>query len=555
MTTIELKQSAFFSSNWWLRLRILLILYIDCKMIMYIILQSQNELLQSRLDRIKPFMRDEIIVNQREQLRVQLQDHRRLMREYGVIFRDLGPATILGLALHLLVHLIYFAYLFSQGKLSEDPRLENSVLSYKNPKLADKRLSEVFNLHLRKMIMLNTKKAQSILKLSISKSMGCLLIDQEDFNRSISDLSDQHRQLENLLHDKTTIWPPTNDANWKEQQTRFVSRAFGVGGLALLPSSLLIVVVALHFQHQILIERGEIPLNFSEKLCPLEQMFSVYFGLDIVVDVLVLLIVNMRDEHMLLRVINERFDRLNFMLAKLGQGTRCRALECGGSSSCTTSAISSRPITDRRLAELKSKCNQEALELYLSLRVFIDELQPTIALSSRFISCVTLQSGSLLLITLLFFNAANTNQLAIMAAITFLASSTIDLVLVVCANFEASCTKTLQRSWSLVANLTRDETGSMEQWKSDVRIRAAAFFWPVVTSIRADSFMFSQTKGCLINMETASLWHRFVEDLSGMHRHYNCSAFGLFLINYRHLLSLNFWIISVVLIFLTQRWQ
>lgn len=454
------------------------------------------------------------------------------MRDYGCLLGVLGPAAVLGYACFFFSHLgFYWGDKIIRGWLQTLCHEDDFLLSILNPKMADERLSSAFDRYLRKMMMLNTKK---LLTARNNSRLSCM--SGEETNRNVIELSQQQSHLEELLHDKSNIWPQNRSESWQKLRAKFVVRLHYLSSIFLFSNTYLILNFLVHSSVKILEVKGETPIKLSEVICILDEHLAVYLGLDKFVSSIVVLITNLRDKSHLLQIIRQRFEKLRIVL------------------------VHSRTINSENQQtadQMKTHCDREALEIYLSLRVFIDQMKPTIVLAGFVASQSFFFVFALLLVAMLFVKDANPDEVIFMLLIASVCAVAINFVFIFCASFEATCTRMIHGIWSLVANFIDAESTTINATELDDDQAAMKLQWHLmvpkfVTFRRVDYFESAEMKNSLINAGTVSLWRRFVEDMPALHKNFSCSIFNIIFLNYRELLSLNFWFVSIVLIFLTQ---
>lgn len=78
---------------WLDRLQQIFYVYLDCKSVVYVFIQIYYMRLQSKLWLAE---QSEVSESVKEQLRVQVHDHRQLMISMGALFRELGTGAVVG---------------------------------------------------------------------------------------------------------------------------------------------------------------------------------------------------------------------------------------------------------------------------------------------------------------------------------------------------------------------------------------------------------------------------------------------------------------------------
>lgn len=526
------------------KLKLLVSMYFCVRSIHILILQGQYLRMQS--DYLAQSSNENF---NRTQLEQSIREHRLIMRKWGVIFRDLGPAAVLGYLASLAIVLFYcLGDFLSRGHLKRLYMADKFVMSYSNPPLADKDLDETFNQHLSMMILLNDKK-----EVAINKGLTRQLM---------AELSEQQAQLKLLRRNKASIWPANRARSWRRRQIKFLLNIYSFNYIASVCSSLMINLVVGWLATQQIVKAGEKPLYVSEQITLIEPFVLLGLSLDKFVDPMIVLIVNLRDKRLFLLTIQKRLKALREKLTELRLFVDEHVcVQQSTNQDCNESG----PLiaSSARLNSLRSACNEEALRVYLSLRVFLDELKPTIELSSA-IAIQYFSTAILMLFTIPFSNNSDWQALAVLGAMLVYFVAIIDTVFLVCAQFESACIKTTQQTWSLVACFTRDigpehePVGHFEILLAKTLRRPAGQSMMRASSIRppvevVEYFSQIPTGASLINEHTAMLWRRFTRDMPALHRKFDCKIFGTVRLNYSGMLRLNFWFISVTLTCFSQQ--
>lgn len=556
------EQKAEAGSHWIDHLKTLGCIYILSRTISFLIFQSCYLKLQldySRLINLLPSDPDLALLQQQESslLEQSVREHRHLMRKLGFNYCELGVAPMLGYSGVTGIMLIFvLGDKLTNSFLSSKYRADKFVLAHLDPTLSEHELNEAFNNYFKRLIMLNNKKMHSIMS-NLKHSVFSVV----QANQLIADLRGQQEQLQLLLMDKSTIWPVNRVSSWRQEQSRFSLRfyllvtilGFALGNMTNYSLS--------EFIYERFLERGETPLYFMERVCFVEVYFITILGFEKFASPLILLAINLRDKQMFLRTIEAKIKRLNELLRELwremNRDDKRNKITQTGSRLCGATTKNCC-----RLDSLRIECDHEALGIYLSLRVFLDELGATTDLASLILNQYCSMALGMLMVTVPFCANTDSQQLAMLGFVLSNFVTIIDLAILVCARFESTCVQTLQRSWSLVASFTRpvDEGRALVE-PTEIHL-AERFMRAVQKSLQPplmnyshqysrDYFSLNPSGTSLINEHTAMLWRRFSIDMQDLYRSLNCRIFGAIRLNYSGMLRLNFWFISVVLIFLS----
>lgn len=537
---------------WLDRLQQIFYVYLDCKSVVYVFIQIYYMRLQSKLWLAE---QSEVSESVKEQLRVQVHDHRQLMISMGALFRELGTGAVVGYSSIICGDLIFGmrAWLPGHTRLLEIYDNDSFVLIYRNSKLSDERLNSIFDGYLNKMIALNAIKRRTILT-NIQASIFSL----EESNRIVWDLDEQQSHLNRLLEDKSSIWFENRQEKWKSKQTQFFvnffTRAYTTGYLG---SMLLVVIGVLYAESSNARYDENNEMNVLESMSLLEIYYIIFVTFERYLCPVVLLFADLRDRRMFLQLIRKQFNKLLGKLVKLSESKR----KLRETQVFLGKLDHKHQQLKHKTDHLRMECNEESLEIYLRLRAFMDELGSTTKLASTIASQYSLFALLLLALALPSFSRSDPSQLLFATAVLVDMSSLINLAFLVCANFQSACSKTLECAWSLAAHSTLANAGQVQWFEVRRAIRLRELGHLRAKSLcqsrrfgrlsEGDYFRFNQMDNSLINMHTAQLWHRFVLDMPKMRDHFRCKVFGLIELNFSGMLRLNFWFVSVVLIFLT----
>lgn len=539
------KATALVQSRWFVRLRTCLTVYLDIKLIFFMFLQAQYELLYARCISTARFPS----ADNREELLQQLEMRRSLMRGYGNVLRDMGLLAMFGFSAILCCHLIFMlSDTLTGGLISAKYRQDNFFIAYLEPGRYCSQLNEIYDRYLLRMLQLNTEKRQTI-----RANYELSSFNLKRTNEMIGELNEHQIHLRSLLADKSDIWPETGSLVWRQKQRKYLITYYTGFFISLDIICITVISLAVYLAQKAIEVRGEKPMNFLEKLCLLE-LFSILTTDQLVVPA-VLMFVSLRDKIIYLQSIRRRFKQLNLKLLELEWRRQQQQQQQQPDKPADQ--------TSAGVDCLRAECDTEAMQIYLSLRVFMDGLRPTSALASLILNQYCLLALVMLASSLPFYTSSSNEQLLISVSIAIDLVLMINLSFIICAVYESVCIKTIHCAWSLVARITMEVTEAEEQ-ESKLQgpinlehLNAVTLqkIGPSSPKSLTEYFRFSKVKDNLINDHTATLWRKFVEDVPALHKSFHCQVFGLLQLNYSGLLKLNFWYISIVLIFLTQKWE
>lgn len=529
--------------------------YYDFKLICHMFLQAQYELLvlQTRPNK----MAGELVsaIGLSGTISSNLTDHRLLMRRFGMVCRDMGPFAMFNYAATLFVHLIFvFGNDLTGGLIERRYNEDSFVFAYRWPSKSDQELVARFDRYLGKLIYMNERKRLDILCNTFSQKSW------HQYKRTqqiVNDLNEHELRLRKLVADKTAVWPLVHRGlHWREKQRKFLTQFYCLLLLFGYSSTLLLIFILVHLSNEKIEALQEKPMNLMEKL----TLIEVYLLLlsDKLILPIVILLLSLVDKIVYLQTLRMRFKHLKSVLQFMRTG-------------CVEVRIESPRWRSQSL-----ECDQEAMEIYLSLRVFMDQLKSTTSLASLLADLGSLMALAMLALTLPFYNhnEGSRLQLFVLLAIAIDLGILLNLSLIVCAIFESEFTKTIQQAWSLVAHMTVEICPTQTNFENEQKPMGGANQKPntrhrqiapdvsrkqLLSSVSSkkiekdDLFAYAESRDSLLNEQIALLWRRFIKDIPTLKSKFQCRIFGSQPLDYSGLLKLNFWYISVVLVFLSHK--
>lgn len=154
-----------------------------------------------------------------------------------------------------------------------------------------------------------------------------------------------------------------------------------------------------------------------------------------------------------------------------------------------------------QIDQLKSDCDLNALELYLMLRMFIDHLVSSLKLTSLIVKKYCLTPPVILAFLLLSYSSNATSDLLFLLVSVGIGTILFyNVMFISIAAFESNCNKTLQRIFSLVANMI-DEHKVFE----NINILKPSYLPPSNSHRMPAQFKLAKENTSLINGETTLL--------------------------------------------------
>lgn len=504
--------------NWHKYTEHIINIYMFFKSILYVVLECYYVQLQSK----RPESDHPVgVVRAHEQL---VLEHRLLMQRYGLAFRELNTATIFGYAMIVSILGIFnYVNYFTRNRASKLYESNDIVINYKNPEIAERNLIRLFDVHINKVIESNRQTIRVVMHFW-SRTCSWSTATTKEL-KPIEILDKQRNHLLGLLSDKSSIWPSNSTAAWRQKQTKQAFYLYSIISIVLLLGTVMATYFAHVKSYLSLMATGQLPLNQLERLAMAELAVGAIATGDPFISSIVVLMTNFYNRKSQLKNIGERLRALNNSLLKLRR----------------MSHLSARKNVDLefRLA-LREHLDKQAIELYLSLRVFMAELKPVIRLANMILNQCLMLIISVLTITLLFYTEIDSTQANILGIMTFNFIGSLDIAFGIGAAFDASYEKTIRLIWSLLANsCPRQRSSLVSLGKSSFTLSRAEIIIPPDDS--------------MISPHAIFLWRQLISEQQSTYSKANCMMLNLIHLNYQSLLKMNFWLISAVLICLTER--
>lgn len=457
----------------------------------------------------------------RAALDIQIQHLERVMCQIGLGYRELGTSTVFGYALlSAILVIFYFIDEITLGQASKRYKQDSFVLANMSPELS--------GAHLRKLIEHCTKQALN------ANFIYCHRATYDRQSRNRSDLSqfsspfmEQKLIFDYYLSDHGRIRLHDRTDRWLREQRRFalaiyilINVVFFVGTIFANLLTQYIAFTRLQTRHG-----DTFRFNFMEKLSFIEQPIVVIITLNSFATPMAVLVLNLRDRAIFLSKLRAKFAKLELSLTQM--------------KSITHKLFHSPELrTDRHEAELEKwrmRSTLEALDIYIRLRAFMMDLRPTIKLFNMIMNQLFFYVFSVVAPTLAFYSDLDSIIVKILSVIAVQFIIAINLAFIVCAAFNATCVRTTMIAWRLLA---RSILESVVDTQADQIIPS---------TVRQENLH------CLLDTHTMTLWRRLVENQEALLKQFPCQILAAIRLDYSNILRLNFWYISIVLIFFTDR--
>lgn len=447
-------------------------------------------------------------------------EYRLFMHRYGLAFRELSTTTVFGCAAHASIIAIFeLVNLFARDRVVKLYRANYVILSHYDATKAGENVQHQFDINIKK-VMQSNRLAVGFLRQFFSPCLS-----PRDKFRLVDDLNRQHDRLRRSLADRSQIWPPKSGVQWRQHQTQLALHLYYLMALFLFLGSTAALIFGQRTGYQLLKDSGQVPLNSLERLSFAELFVGVIATGDPFISAVLVLVTIFYDRTAQLRSVRDRLASLNKLLLEL----RVKKQQ-------------PKPIET-----IHSGPDNEAMDIYICLRVFIAEMEPIIKLANMIMNQCLISVLMVLGPTLLFYAGVDSAQTNILSLIIIYYIAAINSALTIGAAFEAANKKTVGLIWSFLANACPVAAGQegLELCVLPSNETSLTLNKSELAAFRGDS--------AIINPHTISLWRQLINKQRCIQSRTNCKILYMIQLNYQNLLRLNFWLISVVLTVLTVR--
>lgn len=464
------------------------------------------------------------------------------LRQCGLATRDLRTATIFGYSVFFSILATFsFVNLFTRNRVAEVYKTNNIIQSYINPAIAEANLIRQFDIHINKVIDSNRQTVRFILHHLSRSSSGQSRTDAKLVGR----LNSQRDHLNQLLVDKSTIWPTNFGTEWRRKQKDVAVYLYYIIGLALMFGSILAAILAHSLTYQMFEAKNELPMNKLERIALAELLMCVMSTGDPFISAIVVLIMNFYDRVVQLRSISGHLLALNSSLRELKLQRQAPSMQ----------PRANKPAKFELDKQHGEYLNKEALEVYLGFRVFAAELKPVIRMANMIMNQCLVFILIVFAITLFCYEDVDSTQANILMVMTLNFIAVINFALGMGAAFEATCKKTAQLIWSFLAHSSHRDITNLSSGRHSNKLRAPQIKQPIAREVSTTTTTAVPSRAdddSIINPHTVFLWRQLVREQQCTYGRSNCMILNMIQLNYQSLLRMNFWFISAVLIYLTE---
>lgn len=409
----------------------------------------------------------------------------------------------------------------------------------------------------------------------------------------LRELATQYAYLIRLIGDKSNIWPPNRDEKWRKTSctnwfymylmtscfTFSIMQFCTIIAIKIGTDSTQDTLDNYSIKHSLRNEiklQHEIELRLIERFSMIEEHLFVWFAINWFAMPLTLLVSTLFDQARHLYHLRKKFE--NF----IARAHEFKELELT-QRSCRHKREFGNIIN--RLDELTEfEFDNEALELYISFQIFCNELSSTFELA-RFILnqnvCFVIFSVLPILCYIKHIPSSHYRLFVIFYVCIMLV---INGAFYTCGSINASCIKVSKLIWTILASVMQpgttiginrntinqrpikrsnkniissnndDDKASSATNKIDVVIKDESNnFKDAIEKLKKISSKYNRRTRATISSHTLLLWHKLARNHELLLEKFECQILGILKLQYTSIIKFNFWLVSLVLIFLTMQ--
>lgn len=351
----------------------------------------------------------------------------------------------------------------------------------------------------------------------------------------------QMSHLTYLYHNKSSIWPSCRDTEWAET----VKKLWFYSYIILTPICWFLGQYTVYF-----IQRMALNIldgNFGEydnscidwgRLLSVEEYVTLYYGVELSISSALLVFLRLIDQLKHLKQIDLKLKKLELYHAQLKQQQQQQKDSCCWST----------------WERLNFKCDKEAIELYLTYQLFIDDSHSFSTLCRVIMEQRVYFAIVVVLPTLAFADQILPVQIRPIVFSCLMILFGINACFLMCAYSHAAFIRTTRQIWSMLArSLDSTQLGNEEH-----QIYINSWNKRLQTHVSIDStnrkLLYSQPwTPASLTPHTIQLWQRLVCNQDQLMHGSLIKAFNVLPLDYNGILKINFWLFSGILLSLTYK--
>lgn len=573
-----------------------------------VILQCTYVYLQRSLDRASK-------LEEKREVSLKISKIQSIILFIGSPYRETATSGIFYYSVHLYNFIIFhFVYTISKGKylnyIQDDGLLSYLLNPTREKKIIWNRINELikslvdsninftrimfkyqakqsrrFNPELATYYHLGMKGDQSRRRRSISGIGSTTCPRKISREWSISALTSQLGHLNNLKSNIDRIWPPNRVSYWANYIRRTWIKHFILGYVAIWFTCLFCIIISLHFAHLSLTkssyDKNYAKFTLLDRLWAVDMLVYSSYGVSLFTGPLTIAIVGVYDQMMFVNSFERRFCHIRSKIFKLQHlCDRFKFLNKNGKLlNEDEGEIHKDSYNEQRIQDLMIKCDNAAIEFYISYRLFRDDLTNTLKFTQDALSLNASLVVTILLNTSFFYDRIPKDQIPVLSCGAIALLVTINGVFVPCARLHASCCRITTYILSLVSlvehyNLSnynsQDEPIVMRNGLAENSITNSSISNINKPQILMDypkgdndnnysdyahdeysTFNFEYYSHSFISPHTTFLLRKIASNHAYMAKKCVVRLYGIVAIDHRGILKINFWLISSVVLVLT----
>lgn len=402
-----------------------------------------------------------------------------------------------------------------------------------------------------------------------------------------SELAIQYKHITKLIYDKSSIWPSNRLEDWRKTSRALWFYLYLATASLLFAMNQISTIIAINISIDALNTGGDViellkknettsqqyngttELGLTGRLSMIEQHVFVWFAIHWFLVPLNLLILSLIDQTRHLHYLRRKFE---YFISKANEMKEFKAGQ--------KYDFSKRQNSNTK-EPLEFDFDKEALELYLSFQIFCKELNPTLKLARHILNQNVCFIISTVLPMLAYIKHIPTSHYRLYVTFYFGLMLIINCAFYACGSMNASFTRMSKLIWTILACVIEQDNVIFKDTKkfssisnksikpnlrgekvleiaecTSTKDRATTTTKGSETTGRIvidnSKMKFGDFKnGYIISSHTLSLWNKLANNHELLLEKFDCQVLGILKLEYTSIIKFNFWLVSLVLVFLT----
>lgn len=463
---------------------------------------------------------------------------------------------------------------------SQDSLIFKTYLNNKWPSVATSKQS------INRLFFKSVKESKNLASQKLSQNQQKGKIIEEAGSTKVSfqlnELTTQYAYIIRLIEDKTNIWPPNRDERWREISCTnwFYLYLAGICFMFTIMNVCTIIVIKIgidsakdggdamlkSYKYVGLQQSDKVELCLMERLTMFEQLLFVYFATHWFSMPLTLLVscINDQAKHLydLRRKIKLFIKKVDAFKEFEATRKSCRSFE---DFECIAGNLVDLP---------EFEFDKDALKLYIRFQMFCNELSSTLKFARYILNqnvCFIICSVSP---SLFYIRHIPVEHYRLFAIFYIGIMIILNGSLYICGSINASCVQVSKLVWSILASSMQPDLEIRNQKSTRKLVKKSKSILDndkveINRKFTEDLFMehdksrntsdklklitdkFNHQLSSAVSSHTLLLWHKLAVNQELLLEKFQCRILSLLRLEHTSIMKFNFWLVSLVLIFLT----